>query len=168
MREKSNNQIPENIKNKMDSLSNQWEKLEESISLSKNETIKVKKQAPAPPLEEKITEKLEEVKLIKSVTSHLSEADLMESPNHLNPSIEISSQDDNMPNGVKLITVSDFNEQVPSQDKEIELLSNDLFDWLVWIDHTLESQVVTVGDLEEIQQAIHKYNVSFNLNIIIL
>ncbi len=168
MREKSNNQIPENIKNKMDSLSNQWEKLEESISLSKNETIKVKKQAPAPPLEEKITEKIEEVKFIKPVTSHLSEADLIECPNHLNPSIEISSQDDDMPNGVKLITVSDFDEQVPSQDKDIELLSNDLFDWLVWIDHTLESQVVTVGDLEEIQQAIHKYNVRFNLNIIIL
>ena len=44
--------------------------------------------------------------------------------------------------------------------KEIESISNDLFDWLVWIDHTLQSQVITVGDLEEIQQAIHKYNVS--------
>ena len=43
---------------------------------------------------------------------------------------------------------------------DIDLISNDLFDWLLWIDHTLESQLVTVGDLEEINQSIQKYNVN--------
>jgi hypothetical protein len=40
---------------------------------------------------------------------------------------------------------------------DIDLISNDLFDWLLWIDHTLESQLVTVGDLEEINQGIQKF-----------
>ena len=43
---------------------------------------------------------------------------------------------------------------------DIDLISNDLFDWLLWIDHTLESQLVTVGDLDEINQAIQKYDVN--------
>lgn len=43
---------------------------------------------------------------------------------------------------------------------DIDLISNDLFDWLLWIDHTLESQLVTVGDQDEINQAIQKYDVS--------
>ncbi len=43
---------------------------------------------------------------------------------------------------------------------DIDLISNDLFDWLLWIDHTLESQLVTVGDSDEINQAIQKYDVS--------
>lgn len=44
-------------------------------------------------------------------------------------------------------------------DEEIELINNDLSDWLLWIDHTLESQILTVGDLDEIQQSIKKYSV---------
>lgn len=46
-----------------------------------------------------------------------------------------------------------------SSKDDIELISNDLFDWLLWIDHTLESQVITVGDLDEIQQSVNKYTV---------
>jgi hypothetical protein len=41
-----------------------------------------------------------------------------------------------------------------------EILLNDLFDWLLWIDHTLQTQVITVGNAEEIQQSISKYDVS--------
>jgi hypothetical protein len=49
--------------------------------------------------------------------------------------------------------------QMPNEDKNVDLISNDLFDWLLWIDHTLQTHVITVGDFEETQQAINKYNV---------
>lgn len=39
-----------------------------------------------------------------------------------------------------------------------ELALNDLFDWLLWIDHNLQTQV-TVGNAEEITQSISKYEV---------
>lgn len=47
-----------------------------------------------------------------------------------------------------------------TSQNDMEIISNDLFDWLLWIDHNLQSQVVTVGDLEEIQQSIYKYQVT--------
>jgi hypothetical protein len=46
-----------------------------------------------------------------------------------------------------------------NSEENINIISNDLFDWLLWIDHTLESQLVNVGDNEEMQQAILKYSV---------
>lgn len=59
------------------------------------------------------------------------------------------------------------NSLITSNPKEnINIISDDLFDWLLWIDHTLESQIVTVGDHEEMQQAILKYTV-INSNILI-
>ena len=49
---------------------------------------------------------------------------------------------------------------VASFKDDNEIVLNDLFDWLLWIDHTLQSQVITVGNLDEIQQSINKYDVS--------
>lgn len=45
---------------------------------------------------------------------------------------------------------------------DIEIISNDLLDWLLWIEHTLQSQIVTVGDLNEIQQGIQKFQSILN------
>jgi hypothetical protein len=56
--------------------------------------------------------------------------------------------------------------QIPIQSKDIDLISNDLFDWLLWIDHTLQSHVITVGDFDEIQQAINKYSVRENREVL--
>lgn len=36
---------------------------------------------------------------------------------------------------------------------------NELLDWLLWINHNLNTQIVTIGNFEEIQQSINKYNV---------
>ena len=168
---KSNNKIPDYIKLKMESLLIHWEKLEESLitassiklsSATENaettdgdilfrRTLSIKKQAPiAPGFQEK------EVGV--NMTSHNTENEILEKEK--TKDLEISTQEETIPNGIKLIAVSEFNDQLSMPCKEIESISNDLFDWLVWIDHTLQSQVITVGDLEEIQQAIHKYNVS--------
>lgn len=43
----------------------------------------------------------------------------------------------------------------------IEVVLNDLFDWLLWINHNLETQLVVVGDLDQIEQLIKKYDVIF-------
>lgn len=42
---------------------------------------------------------------------------------------------------------------------DLEQATSDLFDWLLWIDHTLETQLVVVGDLEQCEQLVKKYNV---------
>jgi hypothetical protein len=60
------------------------------------------------------------------------------------------------PTNIKKTTIVSMDK---TNQSEVEGISNDLFDWLMWIDHTLESQVVTVGDNDEIQQAIDKLNV---------
>jgi hypothetical protein len=63
-----------------------------------------------------------------------------------------------------LTTTTTTTTSTANHRDDIDLISNDLFDWLLWIDHTLESQLVTVGDLDEINQAIQKYDVKQNLN----
>jgi hypothetical protein len=45
---------------------------------------------------------------------------------------------------------------------DIEIISNDLDDWLLWIEHTLQSQIITVGDLNENQQGIQKFQSILN------
>ncbi len=44
---------------------------------------------------------------------------------------------------------------------DVRLILNDLFDWLLWINHTLDSQIVVLGNLDEIQQSILKLDVGF-------
>ena len=97
-----------------------------------------------------------------------------------------SDVDFQRPNLIEPLIDETVNKQNPAKD-DIEVISNDLFDWLLWIDHTLESQVnlsrnhedfilffitdlilinikvVTIGDIDEIQQSILKYIVSLNL-----
>ena len=36
-------------------------------------------------------------------------------------------------------------------NEEIEMISNDLFDWLLWIDHTLDSQVKQLNNLKNLK-----------------
>lgn len=57
-------------------------------------------------------------------------------------------------------------EQISADDREgLELVANDLFDWLLWIEHTLETQLVAVGDLDQIEQLIKKYDVISNSSL---
>jgi hypothetical protein len=58
--------------------------------------------------------------------------------------------------------VSSISSSDSVNSKESDKIANDIFDWLLWIDHTLQSQLVTVGDIEEIQQSIQKYQVSYS------
>lgn len=51
------------------------------------------------------------------------------------------------------------------ENDDIRLILNDLFDWLLWINHTLDSQIVVLGNLDEIQQSIVKLEV-FNIFIL--
>lgn len=62
---------------------------------------------------------------------------------------------------------SDQDEDLINLDEteSVQLATNDLFDWLLWIDHTLETQHVVVDDLEQTEQLIKKYDVRFsNIN----
>jgi hypothetical protein len=61
-------------------------------------------------------------------------------------------------NQKEIYTIGDSNRL-----SKIESISNDLYDWLTWIQHTMQSNVVTVGNVAEIQQLIQKYQVKFGL-----
>jgi hypothetical protein len=179
--------MPENLRSKMDFLINTWEKLEKLSSpvkstvsqdhlhdVSMRRTSSTKKiQAPIAPgasihTTQTVSEQERVENLLRTTTTTITtittrvetEAAEKECKEIQTSSFDLTNNVEEIPNGTKLIAVEEFNQQLPAPNKEIETLSNDLFDWLVWIDHTLQSQVITVGDLEEIQQAIHKYNVS--------
>lgn len=146
LKQKSNNKVPENIKYKMDSFLNNWEKLEESIfpiKLKKNESsnvISIKNQAPNPP---SLLDPVEKVSIDQSNQDIVNKLQPITTDSYNNleiqaNSLETTSQIENIPNGVKLIAISEFNEETATPNREMESLINDLFDWLVWIDHTLE------------------------------
>jgi len=168
LNKESNQQMPESISNKMENLLNKWTELEKNTD---DNLIAATTSTPPPPptqfetnelvVEQK--EKIEtELKKEKSenfedyfsqvvantksddskliLTSEIMTSDLDE--------IKKSSsfiQDSSFSNVVNLIptTTTSSTPDTSSQDN-VELISNDLFDWLLWIDHTLDSQVLKI------------------------
>lgn len=63
----------------------------------------------------------------------------------------------------ELVLGGEEGEKLNLEDRDnLEVISNDLFDWLLWIDHTLETQLVVVGDLDQIEQLVKKYESILN------
>ena len=60
---------------------------------------------------------------------------------------------------VQLLQEASANAQPPSPWPEFDKSVSDLRDWLTLLDHMLKSQVVTVGDIEEIEDIIVKQKV---------
>ena len=170
LNKESNQQMPESISNKMENLLNKWNELEKNTDdnlinatpstpppppaqFETNETNELaveQKEKTETELKKEKSENFEDyfsqvvantksddTKLI--LTSEIITSDLDE--------IKKSSsfiQDSSFSNVVNLIptttTTASSTPDTPSQDN-VELISNDLFDWLLWIDHTLDSQV---------------------------
>ena len=199
LNKESNQQMPESISNKMENLLNKWNELEKNTDdnlinatpppaqFETNELAVEQKEKTETELKKEKSENFEDyfnqivantksddTKLI--LTSEIVTSDLDE--------IKQSSsfiKDSSFSNVVNLIpTTTTSTPDTPPQDN-VELISNDLFDWLLWIDHTLDSQVlkiklknflnklilffffhkaVTVGYLDEIQLLIQKYDVN--------
>lgn len=104
------------------------------------------------------TEKFVDNRKVKESTSTQSLNKLAASSSAGGANKKINGADSSSSTGVQ--SSSSYN---LSEKEDIQLISNDLFDWLLWIDHTLETQLVTIGDMEQIQQSINKYNVSLLL-----
>lgn len=164
LNKESNQQMPESISNKMENLLNKWNELEKNTDDNLNnatpstpppaqfETSELKEKEQKEKTETELKKeksenfedyfsqvvantKSDDTKLI--LTSEIITSDLDE--------IKKSSsfiQDSSFSNVVNLIptTTTTSTPDTPSQDN-VELISNDLFDWLLWIDHTLDSQV---------------------------
>ncbi|CAF0734066.1 unnamed protein product [Brachionus calyciflorus] len=45
-----------------------------------------------------------------------------------------------------------------SEVNQVDLFCNELQDWLLWINHNLNNQIVTFGNFDDIQQSIKKYS----------
>lgn len=53
------------------------------------------------------------------------------------------------------------NDENLENNENFEEIVDELFDWLLWMRHTLETQTVIVGDIDQIQQSINKFDVIF-------
>ncbi|RNA24521.1 isoform B isoform X1 [Brachionus plicatilis] len=65
---------------------------------------------------------------------------------------------DNNTSVSKLPLKEDESKHVTDSNSIDEELYNDLFDWLLWINHNLSTQIITVGDIDETQLSIQKFN----------
>lgn len=66
---------------------------------------------------------------------------------------------DNNTSVSKLPLKDDQAKDVTESNSQDEELYTELFDWLLWINHNLSTQIITVGDLDETQLSINKFNV---------
>lgn len=66
---------------------------------------------------------------------------------------------DNNTSVSKLPLKEDETSHVDKSNSQDEQLLTELFDWLLWINHNLSTQIITVGDSDETHLSIKKFDV---------
>lgn len=150
-------EVDEKRKHSIEALSNSINAENKDTFLKKtNSTDSIKSKTIVTPIELETNEENAEIR------KELNIIKLENDSNIVNVNNEMCQKSESIRSS-KVLTFSstDNGEMNLEENEDLQLMSNDLFDWLLWIDHTLDSQIVVVGDLEEIKQSINKYEVIF-------